>query len=196
MPFPSEPVRMVWADPPWPFHDRLPGSGRGAEKHYGLMTMDEIHALLPRLEREEGLLIAEQAHLYLWVPNIFVRDAYEVAQSWGFVSKNLITWVKTRGVGLQGTRIYANLDDARVQLGMGWYFRNCTEQVVFATRGNLRTNEKGMPNVFFAPRTYHSRKPQEFYDIVERMSSGPYVELFARQPTREGWAAWGDEAGV
>jgi N6-adenosine-specific RNA methylase IME4 len=146
------------------------------------MTMHEIKVLLFGLELNGTLELPDNAHLYLWTTNTFVAEAWRVAEKWGFEPKTLITWVKTKN------------DGTGLRIGMGRSFRNCTEQVVVATRGRLSFLRHDVPNVIFAPREAHSRKPALFYDVVESMSPGPYLELFARPPLRAGWAAWGLEA--
>lgn len=176
MPFaelPVGPFSTVVADPPWPFADALPGPKRGAHKHYQLLTLGEIAALPVRD------VVTERAHLYLWAPNAFTEEAYAVARAWGFQPKTLLTWVKVARSG-------------RVRIGMGHYFRNATEHVLFATRGNMRTLRRDVPTVFLAERGTHSTKPGEFYELVRRSSPGPRLELFSRQQ-RDGFTVWGDE---
>lgn len=169
--------RTIVADPPWQYRDKLnmavaadgtPHKGhRGAESHYPCMDTDAICAL-PIGEQADS-----DAHLYLWVTNAFMLEGYSVAASWGFVPKTILTWVKDR-------------------LGMGHYFRNTTEHVLFCVRGSLKCLRADMPTHFEAPRTDHSRKPRSFYQIVEMMSPGPYLEVFART-RREGWDAFGNQ---
>jgi len=175
----TPPYSTIVADPPW-MYQKQPGSKTGsvmesmAEGQYGTMTNEAI-AALPVAE-----LAADQAHLYLWVTNpgmfggrfsrITPRD---IVEAWGFRYVTMLTWIKP-GAG-----------------GMGWYFRGQTEHAVFATRGDLGIPAaQRQPNVFTAPRTGHSRKPDKFLDLVERVSPGPYVELFSRDPML-GWDSWG-----
>lgn len=179
--------KVVVADPPWPYKDRLPGGGRGAAKHYSLMTVDDIGGL--RVER----IVADDAVLFLWAPNAFVASAWCVAVWWGFTPKTLVTWVKSKNVQLAGNALLVT-EDPRIQVGMGRSLRNCTEQCILATRGKVQFAERNRLNVIFAPRTEHSRKPDELYEIVEANLEMPYVELFARRP-RRGWRAWGDLEG-
>ena len=175
--------RTIVADPPWAYNTRkteLRSGGRGgqAEHHYDTMANAEI-AALPVKEWVE-----DKAHLYLWVtvPRLFGErngsravGPIEIVEAWGFKFKTMLTWVKP-GAG-----------------GMGWYFRGQTEHVIFATRGGLGIPAASRePNVFTAPRTGHSRKPASFYDLVERVSPGPYLEMFARR-VRLGWKGWGEE---
>jgi len=157
--------RTIYADPPWPFDDT---ATRGAaENHYPTMSIAEISAL-PVHE-----LAAKDAHLYLWTTNSHLHDAFHVVTAWGFEYKTLITWVKP-------------------QIGLGHYFRGATEHILFCVRGGLPMVKVGERNWFEAPRQEHSRKPELFYELIERCSPGPRVELFARKE-REGWVAWGNE---
>ena len=156
--------RTILADPPW---DIQQTGRRGASQHYGLMTLNEIKSL-PVDELAET-----DAHLWLWTTNAALEAAYSVVRAWGFEPRSLMTWTKPR-------------------LGLGNYLRNCTEQLIFATKGKAPIQFRAQPNWLFAARQDHSHKPEEVYDIVERCSPGPYLELFARRP-RQGWHVWGDE---
>ncbi len=151
-------------DPAWPTQQR---GTFGAINHYNLMTMDQIRAL------PIGSLCAENAHCWLWVTNATMEEGFKVLRAWGFEPRSIFTWFKPR-------------------LGLGVYLRNCTEHCILATRGKAPVRVKNQPNVGVFPVQDHSHKPEEFYDIVERVSPGPYLELFARRP-RHGWAAWGNE---
>lgn len=172
--------RTILADPPWQFHNR---SGKMAPEHkrlsrYATMTLDDIIAL------PIAQLTQETAHLYLWVPNALLPQGIETLQAWGFVYKSNLVWHKVRKDGGPDGR------------GVGFYFRNVTELVLFGVRGkNARTLAAGRRQVnFLATRKReHSRKPDEFYAIVQACSPGPYLELFARGP-RDGWDVWGDQA--
>jgi N6-adenosine-specific RNA methylase IME4 len=156
--------RTILADPPWDIHQK----GRlGAIQHYPLMTIDEIKAL-PVAD-----LADDDAHLWLWTTNAALEEAYDVARAWGFTPRSLMTWFKP-------------------YMGLGNYLRNCTEQLIFATRGKAPILVKNQPNWLFAIRQEHSHKPEELYEIIERCSQGPYVELFARRK-RPGWDSWGNE---
>jgi len=162
---PTGTYRTILADPPWAYER---GDIRGsAEGHYPVMSIEEIAALPVRQ------LAGDEGHLYLWVTNPHLPLVWPVLDAWGFDYKTLVTWVKP-------------------QMGTGFYFRSATEHVIFATRGNLPLRDRGIRNWFEADRTEHSAKPEPFYEIVERASHGPYLELFARRP-RAGWAGWGDE---
>ena len=170
----------VLADPPWRFANR---TGKVAPEHrrlsrYGTMNLDEICAL-PVAE-----LLAPVAHCYLWVPNALLPDGLRVLASWGFEYKSNIVWHKVRKDGGSDGR------------GVGFYFRNVTELVLFGVRGkNARTLQAGRTqvNLLATRKREHSRKPDEFYDIVEACSPGPYLEMFARG-ARPGWAVWGNQA--
>lgn len=168
------------ADPPWRFVNR---TGKMAPEHrrlsrYGTMTAEDI-ASLP----VAGLL-AETAHLYLWVPNALLPEGLRVLEAWGFTYKTNLVWHKRRKDGGSDGR------------GVGFYFRNVTELILFGVRGkHARTLAPGRRQVNYlgTRKREHSRKPDEQYAIIESCSPGPYLELFARG-ARLGWAAWGDEA--
>ncbi len=125
---------------------------------------------------------AERSHCYLWTPNALVPDALRVLEEWGFGYKTMLIWHKVRRDGGSDGR------------GVGFYFRNVTEPVLFGVRGHLRTLAPGrrQVNLLATRKREHSRKPDELYPIIEACSPGPRIELFARYP-REGWSAWGDE---
>ena len=169
----------ILADPPWRFSNR---TGKMAPEHrrlcrYNTLTFKEIKAL-PVAE-----VAAEQSHLYLWVPNALVAEGLEVLAAWGFTYKTNIIWHKIRKDGGPDGR------------GVGFYFRNTAEMVLFGIRGKLRTNKPGRTqvNIIKTRKREHSRKPDELYNIIESCSPGPYLELFARGK-REGWSLWGNEA--
>ena len=169
----------ILADPPWQFVNR---TGKIAPEHgrltrYPTMKVDEIAAL--PVER----VAAPTAHLYLWCPNALLPDGFAVMQAWGFTYKSNIVWHKVRKDGGSDGR------------GVGFYFRNVTELLLFGVRGkNARTLAPGRRQVnFLATRKReHSRKPDEQYELIEACSRGPFLKLFARG-TREGWTSWGDE---
>jgi N6-adenosine-specific RNA methylase IME4 len=170
----------ILADPPWRFANR---TGKMAPEHrrlsrYGTMTVEEI-AMLP-----VAGVVASTAHLYLWVPNALLPDGLRVMQAWGFEYKTNIVWHKLRKDGGSDGR------------GVGFYFRNVTELVLFGVRGkNARTLAPGRRQVNYlgTRKREHSRKPDEQYELIESCSSGPFLELFARGK-RSGWTAWGDQA--
>jgi N6-adenosine-specific RNA methylase IME4 len=168
----------ILADPPWRFQNR---TGKMAPEHrrlrrYGTMTLQDIVAL-PIAD-----YAAPRAHLYLWTPNALLPWGLEVMAAWGFAYKGNLVWYKVRHDGGPDGR------------GVGFYFRNVTELVLFGVRGSLRTRAAGrrQVNLFATRKREHSRKPDELYDLVEACSPGPYLELFARH-RRDGWMQWGDE---
>ncbi|HTW09335.1 MAG TPA: MT-A70 family methyltransferase [Acidimicrobiales bacterium] len=169
----------VLVDPPWRFLNR---TGKVAPEHrrlarYETMTAKEI-AGLPVAE-----LVARQSHCYLWAPNALLAEGLMVLENWGFTYKANLVWHKVRKDGGSDGR------------GVGFYFRNVTELVLFGTRGQLRTLAPGrrQVNLISSRKREHSRKPDELYDVIESCSPGPFLELFARHG-REGWTAWGNEA--
>jgi N6-adenosine-specific RNA methylase IME4 len=132
----------------------------------------------------------KNAHLYLWVPNSMLLDGLKVMEAWGFRYVNLRNWLK---LGSDGNPI---------RNGLGWYTRGCTEPILFGIKGKLPCNAEGKSlnnifegdvNTFGEPRREHSRKPDSFYEYVQKCSPGPYLDLFGRQ-SRENWAVWGNEA--
>lgn len=169
------------ADPPWQFQNR---TGKVAPEHrrlsrYGTLTVNDIREL------PVAQITALASHLYLWVPNAMLPDGLAVLSAWGFTYKSNIVWHKIRRDGGPDGR------------GVGFYFRNVTELILFGVKGkNARTLAPGRRQVnFLATRKReHSRKPDEQYAIIEACSPGPYLELFARG-TRAGWTTWGNEAG-
>ncbi|WP_100551245.1 MT-A70 family methyltransferase [Caedibacter taeniospiralis] len=171
--------KTILADPPWQFHNR---TGKVAPEHkrltrYPTLVLDEIKKL-PVVE-----IADETAHLYLWVPNALLAEGLEVMQAWGFTYKTNLVWYKVRKDGGPDRR------------GVGFYFRNVTEVILFGTRGkNARTLPPGrsQENIVLSRKREHSRKPDEQYDLIESCSAGPYLELFARG-ARENWCAWGNQ---
>ncbi|WP_438750764.1 MT-A70 family methyltransferase [Pararhizobium sp. O133] len=172
--------KTVLADPPWRFANR---TGKMAPEHkrlnrYSTMTTEEI-CELPVSE-----VVAKTAHLYLWTPNALLPDALKVMSAWGFEYKTNLVWHKIRKDGGSDGR------------GVGFYFRNVTELVLFGVRGpGARTLDAGRRQVNFlaSRKREHSRKPDEQYDLIESCSPGPFLEMFARG-TREGWNYWGNQA--
>ena len=170
----------ILADPPWQFQNR---TGKVAPEHkrlnrYVTMQLEEILAL------PVAGLAQEPCHLYLWVPNALLPEGLAVMSAWGFQYKGNIVWEKVRKDGGPDGR------------GVGFYFRNVTELVLFGVRGsNARTlpPARSQVNLLRTQKREHSRKPDEMYELIERCSSGPYLELFARG-TRPGWVSWGNEA--
>ncbi len=176
-----KPFRTILTDPPWRFQNR---TGKVAPEHrrlsrYGTMNVDEICGL-PVAD-----VAADKAHLYLWVPNALLADGLRVMEAWGFQYKTNLVWFKTRKDGGPDGR------------GVGFYFRNVTELVLFGIRGNdNRTLPPGRTqvNLVAERKREHSRKPEQVYDVIESCSPGPRLEMFARSP-RKGWTQWGDELG-
>ena len=169
----------VLSDPPWRFQNR---TGKVAPEHkrlgrYGTMSLDAIKGL-PVAD-----VVAPNAHLYLWVPNALLPEGLDVMSAWGFRYVSNIVWAKRRKDGGPDGR------------GVGFYFRNVTELLLFGVRGRMRTLSPGrrQVNMIETRKREHSRKPDEQYDLIEACSPGPYLEMFARYP-RAGWSVWGNEA--
>jgi N6-adenosine-specific RNA methylase IME4 len=136
-------------------------------------------------------IATDNAHLYLWTTNSFLRAAFEVMDAWGFQFKTNVTWVKLTNTAELVETPYGIAP--RLRPGMGRYFRGVTEHCLFGVRGRLPLLQGDMrTTAFFAPRGRHSTKPEAFYSLVESSSPGPYLELFARR-RREGWTSWGNE---
>lgn len=176
----NKPFRTILADPPWQFQNR---TGKMAPEHrrlnrYNTMKLAEIMSL------QVSDLASDVAHLYLWVPNALLPEGLKVMEAWGFKYKSNIVWHKIRKDGGPDGR------------GVGFYFRNVTELLLFGVRGkSARTLAPGRSQVNFVAtqKREHSRKPDEMYNIIESCSPGPYLELFARG-TRKGWKTWGDQS--
>lgn len=170
----------IYADPPWRFQNR---SGKVAPEHkrlnrYETMSLEDIKKL-PVSE-----IAAEKSHLYLWVPNALLPDGLAVMEAWGFEYKSNLIWEKVRKDGEPDGR------------GVGFYFRNVTEILLFGVKGNKnRTLDpaRSQVNLIRTMKREHSRKPDEMVDLIERCSPGPYLEMFARGD-REGWDMWGNQA--
>ena len=171
--------QTLLADPPWRFTNR---TGKVAPEHrrldrYSTMSMEAIKEL------PVSNIAAKNAHLYLWVPNALLPDGLDVMQSWGFRYVSNIVWAKRRKDGGPDGR------------GVGFYFRNVTEILLFGVKGSMRTLAPGRSqvNMIETRKREHSRKPDEQYDVIQSCSPGPYLELFARYP-KPGWTVWGDES--
>jgi len=170
----------ILADPPWQFQNR---TGKMAPEHkrlsrYSTMSLQEIKDL------PVESIVNDTAHLYLWVPNALLPDGLQVMESWGFTYKTNLIWYKIRKDGGPDRR------------GVGFYFRNVTEVLLFGVRGkNVRTLQAGrsQENIISSMKREHSRKPDEQYNLIESCSSGPFIELFARGP-RKGWFVWGNQS--
>ena len=170
----------ILADPPWQFQNR---TGKMAPEHkrlarYGTMNLQDI------LELPVHLCAAERSHLYLWVPNALLQEGLQVMKAWGFTYKSNLIWHKIRKDGGSDGR------------GVGFYFRNVTEILLFGVRGKaVRTLPPGrrQVNLLATRKREHSRKPDEVYNLIQTCSWGPYLELFARS-RHKGWTVWGNEA--
>jgi N6-adenosine-specific RNA methylase IME4 len=168
----------ILVDPPWQFNNR---TGKMAPEHKRLNRYTTLK-LKDIKEIPVSLVAAENSHLYLWVPNALLIEGLEVMKAWGFEYKTNLIWHKIR---------YDGGPDGR---GVGFYFRNTTEIILFGIRGRLRTLKPGRTqvNIIRSRKREHSRKPDELYSIIEQCSPGPYLELFARGK-RIGWDQWGNE---
>jgi N6-adenosine-specific RNA methylase IME4 len=171
----------ILVDPPWRFTN---STGKVSPEHkrlhrYRTMDLEEIVAL------PVGELALPRSHLYLWVPNALLAEGLLVLRSWGFTYKTNLVWYKTRRDGGPDGR------------GVGFYFRNVTELLLFGVKGGLRTLAPGrrQVNLLAVRKREHSRKPEAFYDVIEHCSPRPRLELFARHQ-RDGWVQWGDELGA
>lgn len=172
--------KTIYADPPWQFQNR---TGKVAPEHkrltrYGTMTLDEIKQL------PVSDVVDEKGHLYLWVPNALLPEGLEVMKAWGFEYKTNIIWEKVRKDGMPDGR------------GVGFYFRNVTEILLFGIKGSKnRTLDPGRSqvNLIRSIKREHSRKPDEFIPLIESCSSAPFLEIFARG-ARKNWDMWGNQA--
>lgn len=172
--------QTILADPPWQFQNR---TGKMAPEHkrlsrYPTLSLEEI------CDMPVEALAGDPAHLYLWVPNALLPEGLKVMEHWGFNYKSNLVWYKVRKDGGPDRR------------GVGFYFRNVTEVLLFGVRGkNARTLAPGrsQENILVTQKREHSRKPDEQYDLIERCSFGNRLELFARGP-REGWTVWGNQS--
>ena len=170
----------ILADPPWRFTNQ---TGKIAPenkklKRYKTMNLDEIKSL------PVNRVSSKRSHLYLWVPNALLKEGLEVMEAWGFTYKTNIIWNKVRKDGEPDGR------------GVGFYFRNTTEVILFGTKGSkVRTLKSGRSqvNIIKTKKREHSRKPDELYQIIEKCSWGPYLELFARG-TKKKWTSWGNQS--
>ena len=168
----------ILIDPPWRFSNR---TGKVGPEHkrlrrYDTMSFDDIAAL------PISQITLPQSHLYLWSPNALLPEALDIMRAWGFTYKTNIVWYKVRKDGGPDGR------------GVGFYFRNVTELLLFGIRGKIRTLAPGRSqvNIVITRKREHSRKPDSIYDLIQRCSPGPYCELFSRQRVPE-WDQWGDE---
>ena len=172
--------KTIYADPPWQFQNR---TGTVAPEHkrlnrYPTMKLEDIMKL------PVGDVADEKSHLYLWVPNALLPEGLQVMEAWGFEYKTNLIWEKTRKDGEPDGR------------GVGFYFRNVTEILLFGIKGEKnRTLDPGRSqvNLIRAMKKEHSRKPEEFIDLIEKCSNAPYLEVFARG-NRDSWDMWGNQA--
>tara|TARA_B100001059_G_C17758173_1_gene541176 strand:- start:84 stop:701 length:618 start_codon:yes stop_codon:yes gene_type:complete len=170
----------ILADPPWEFKNK---TGKIAPQYkkisrYKTLSLEDIKSL--PIER----VSSKRSHLYLWVPNALIKEGLEVMDAWGFKYKTNLIWRKIRKDGGPDGR------------GVGFYFRNTTEIILFGVKGkNVRTRKPGRTqvNVIETRKREHSRKPDELYKIIEKCSWGPFLELFARGK-RKSWTSWGDQS--
>ncbi len=160
------------ADPPWQFNDKLPGSKRGASKHYSTMSLEGI-------KNFELPPIADDAYLFLWRVAAMQEEALQVVRAWGFVPKTELVWRKLTKHG-------------KPWFGMGHHLRASHESCLVAVRGHPKPLVRNIRSVLEAKTGRHSEKPEAFYELVEQFSAGPYTELFSRRQ-REGWTCYGDE---
>jgi len=164
--------KTILADPPWQYRNKRTGGSMksGAEYHYPVMSIVELCSMRNFIDS----LAEENCLLFLWTTSPKLNEVFTVVEAWGFEYKTSMIWVKTRG------------------LGMGFWFRVQYELCLLCTRGKVKPFYMPNPNLFFAPRTRHSRKPEKFFQLVDSLIPYPAIELFAREK-REGWDAWGDE---
>ena len=174
MSFPNKKYNIIYADPPWQYKESW-GNGQVG---YITMTNEEIKKL------SVSSIAEDKAHLYLWVTNPFIKEGLEVCKAWGFDYKTLITWVKT-------------YKDGTPEMGMGYYFRGCTEHIIFGVRGKMKCQNKTTRNLVVEVNPkLHSKKPHCFKEMVVNCSGNlPRIELFARNVGLfdEGWEYWGNE---
>ena len=169
----TTPFKVIVADPPWKMTG---GKNRGADSHYNVLNQGQLIALVKMWIANEN--IAKDAHMYLWVTNTFLAAGLDLMRECGFTYKTNIVWTKN-------------------QMGMGQYFRGKHEICLFGIKGkgyNVRTHAKNITSVIHEAKREHSRKPLEFYKLVEARSHGPYIELFSRT-SRRGWKMIGNEVG-
>ena len=153
-------------DPPW---DICQKGIRGAQKHYNLMTSEQIRSM------PINAITHDNAHCWLWVTNNTLRVGFDIMEEWGFPVKSIFTWIKLR-------------------MGLGNYLRNCTEHLLLGIRGKCPVKCKNQVNFGVFPVQDHSHKPEELHEIIQRVSNGPYLELFARRrPSNAEWDVWGNE---
>ena len=163
-------IKTLVADPAWVRNQNSNKGYGGAGNHYDLMTTQRIK------DMPVADLMDENAHLYLWVTNSNIDEGLEVVKAWGFRYITVFHWIKPK-------------------MGVGNYLRNASESCIFAVRGKLPPKCRTQINWLIGYPTKHSEKPREFTSIVERVSPGPYLELFCRRrpASNEKWYCWGNE---
>jgi N6-adenosine-specific RNA methylase IME4 len=209
--------RTITADPPW--LERGGGKvKRGADRHYDLLPTEEI----PRVMMNATMSVGGKhtrvwqpdtsCHLYLWVTNNFLKDGLWVMERLGFRYVTNVAWVKGVACGnCNGWGVDDNEDPedlscercmgtgmeppVKVQQGLGQYFRGSHELLLFGVKGKFMRPAKALPSVIVAPRTKHSRKPEEAFELIEATSPGPRLEMFSRAK-REGWDVFGNDAAL
>jgi len=182
----SESFEAIMIDPPWAYNDRINDHSRGAINHYPTLTVEQLKQL------DINQYCHEDTHLYLWTTKDFRCEAMKLITHWGFVFKTEYIWVKIKKASINKEEY----EDNDVRIGMGHWNRLCHEYLLFAIRKSSKRrplNGKREPSVFFSTvERGHSGKPEKGYELIERNSNPPYLELFARN-RREGWTCWGNE---
>lgn len=177
---------VIYADPPWSFRNYSEkGTGRNAVAHYDCLSFDQLKGLGPQQ------WAARDCVLFLWATDPLLPRAFQLIESWGFTFKTVgFYWAKTNK-----RADISRLSERDFFTGLGYWTRANVEQCLLATRGAPPRMAKDVRRLIIEPRREHSRKPDQVYDRIERLTGGPYLELFARQ-SRPGWDAWGDQAGI
>jgi N6-adenosine-specific RNA methylase IME4 len=177
----AKPFRVIVADPPWAFADKLPGKGRGAAKHYPTLSVGKICGFLHNGD-EPKFPIADDALLFMWRVASMQAEALDVIRYWGFTLKSELVWLKRTATGKR-------------HFGMGRYTRAEHEVCLIASRGKNIIHDHSVRSTFEARTWRHSEKPDAFFGLVEKLAPGPYLELFARRH-RPGWTCDGNELGT
>ncbi len=199
-PLPKGPFATILADPPWDYSNKVSGGGtsgfgpvhhshggtRGAANHYQTICLADLKNL------PVAQVSACEAHLFLWTTGAFIVEAHELAEAWGFAPKGLIPWIKIKRHASKHIEAAGGDLHAALRMGMGRYLRCCSEYVVFCVRGKLPPLRRDVIGTIFAERGLHSKKPEILYDLIERLSPAPRLELFART-SRPGYVSWGLE---
>lgn len=174
---PKEPYACVVTDPPWPER----GGGRvkrGADRHYDVLRPSESPwKVVDIMLRSSSWNIADNAHMWMWVTNNYLQHGLDAMKCCGFRYITNAVWAKDR-------------------FGLGQYLRGQHELLLFGVRGRLPSLTKSVPTLIgggLLPRTKHSKKPDEYYEMIEAVSPGPRIEFFARS-RRPGWDVWGNQA--